>query len=231
MSFNRLNSDTCQYKQLVHESVGPGDYMLSTPPNGCDYCYPWAPTVRLQYGGDSIDRSRALVDINSELLNINKPASKCPEKRWVSQNVKNGYKFNNSTRKSLKNIKEDFSNPSMGDNRCNSKDGNLTNWKDCFYHSIESRYVTPASTLRGTGFDRWEWLCFNPQEKAAIPFDCYIPNRIVVKDNHRPCIPTPIDYRPLLPVATHQECEKTTPVCANPTNPRSINCKVSPFYV
>ena len=118
----------------------------------------------------------------------------------------------------------------MGEKRCNSKDKNLTNWKDCFYHSVESRYSHPASTLRGTGFNRWEWLCFNPQEKAAIPFDCYIPNRILVKDNHRPCIPTPIDYRPLLPHPKKQECEKTIPVCANPTNPGSSNCKLHPYY-
>ena len=229
MSFNRLNFDTCQYEQTIHESIAPGDYMLETPPNGCEHCYPWAPTVRLQYGGDSINTTKPLVDTHSELLNINKRASKCAQNKWISQNLENSSNFNARTNRILKNKypTESFTNPPMGNNRCNSKDNTLTHWKDCFHHSVESRYSHPASTLRGTGFDRWEWLCFNPQEKASIPFDCYIPNRIVVKDNHRPCIPKPIDHRPLLPVETHQSCEETIPVCAAPTHPLSNTCNRS----
>tara|TARA_Y100000385_G_scaffold290811_1_gene365521 strand:- start:573 stop:1211 length:639 start_codon:yes stop_codon:yes gene_type:complete len=208
--------------------------MLATPANGCDYCYPSPPTVRLQYAGDSIDRTKPLIDTSSELLNIVNPASKCPQKKWVSQKVNNLYKFNPDSRKELGQkvpVKEGFVSPVGKKVGCVSKNENLTHWKSCFDHSIESRYTHPASTLRGTGFDRWEWLCFNPQEKAAIPFDCYIPNRILVKDNHRPCIPRPIDYRPVLPPNQEMtDCEKTTPVCAVPTHPSSLPCKMNSFY-
>lgn len=235
MSFNRLNYDTCQYRQTIYESVGPGDYMLTTPSNGCDYCYPWPPTVRLQQAGNSIDRSKTLVDTHSNLLNIEQPASKCPKNKWISQNVNSPlYKFNPQSQTVVKNkypVHESFTNPPLGENRCHSKDQKLTHWKDCFSHSIESRYSHPASTLRGTGFDRWEYLCFNPQEKATIPFDCYIPNRILVKDNHRPCIPQPLDYRPSLPPNNGPlSCEKTTPVCAAPTRPPSIQCDAHQQY-
>lgn len=231
MSFNRLNYDTCQYNQSIYESVAPGDYMLATPANGCDYCYPWPPTVRLQQAGDSIDRTKPLVDTHSELLNITRPASKCAKNKWRSQKVKsNLYKFNPKSQPFLS-THEKFTNPPMGENRCDSYDTKLTHWKDCFSHSIESRFTHPASTLRGTGFDRWEWLCFNPQEKTAIPFDCYISNRIVVKDNHRPCVPKPIDHRPVLPPNKGPlDCEKTIPVCAAPTHPASLPCDVNPYY-
>ena len=38
-----------------------------------------------------------------------------------------------------------------------------------------------------------------PQDRVEIPFDWNISTRIVVKDNHRPCIPNPVDPTPLLP--------------------------------
>lgn len=189
MSFNRLNYDMCQYKQTITESTRPGNYMLATPPVSCDYCYPSAPTVRLQKAGDSINRQMPLIDTDSELKNI-RPASKC---------------------------KESFSNPS---------EEMLTHYPDCFPHTIESRDADPASNLRGTGFDRWEYLCFNPQDHVAMPFDNNISNRILVKDNHRPDVPCPQGDAAVRPPATGPvPCEKTTPVCSNPTFPPGIKCK------
>ena len=52
--------------------------------------------------------------------------------------------------------------------------------------------------MRGLG-NRWEWLCLDPQEKVLIPFDHNINNRIIVKDNHRPIIPKPLDQSLALP--------------------------------
>jgi hypothetical protein len=64
-----------------------------------------------------------------------------------------------------------------------------------------TRLSNPPCTLRGTGWNRWEWLCKNPQDKALIPFDYNISNRLIVKDNHRPCIPTPISGCEVMPAA------------------------------
>jgi len=63
----------------------------------------------------------------------------------------------------------------------------------------DTRLSNPASTLRGTGINRWEWLCKNPQRTALVPFDYLIGNRLVVKDNHRPCVPTPTSQNDALP--------------------------------
>ena len=65
--------------------------------------------------------------------------------------------------------------------------------------SEETRMSNPPCTLRGTGWNRWEWLCTDPQDKAIVPFETNINNRIVVKDNHRPCVPEPIDDALALP--------------------------------
>ena len=64
--------------------------------------------------------------------------------------------------------------------------------KDCdniFLSPEDTKISNPPCTLRGTGWNRWEWLCTNPQDKAIMPFEIGIQNRIIVKDNHRPCVP------------------------------------------
>lgn len=68
-----------------------------------------------------------------------------------------------------------------------------------------TRLSNPPCTLRGTGWNRWQWLHFDPQEHATTPFQTQIANRIVVKDNHRPCLHEPLDPTPLLPVEQPQK--------------------------
>jgi hypothetical protein len=68
----------------------------------------------------------------------------------------------------------------------------------------DTRLSNPACTLRGTGWNRWNWLCNNPQDKALVPFQHQINNRLIVKDNHRPCIARPMDGRDVLPPAAHE---------------------------
>ena len=71
---------------------------------------------------------------------------------------------------------------------------------------------------------------------CLIPFDHNINNRIIVKDNHRPIIPKPLDQTSALPVKPEPlPCEKIHKTCFNPTNPPSVkwrkpmpeNCKVT----
>jgi hypothetical protein len=68
-----------------------------------------------------------------------------------------------------------------------------------FISPEETRLSNPPCTLRGTGWNRWEWLCENPQDKAIQTFETNINNRLIVKDNHRPCLPKPIDNQLSLP--------------------------------
>ena len=187
MSFNRLNSDLCQYKQVLYESVGPGHYQLGTPPI-CDKCIPETPKMRLQRQG--VLYQAPLVDAESELRNITNPSTKCPTKKYYPTSCRDGVPFG---------------------------------YGDCFKDSEETRQSNPASNLRGTGWNRWEILCKNPQDQALVPFDFNISNRLIVKDNHRPCIPKPLDMRPSLPHSIKiGQCERTEPVCANPTAPSSV---------
>jgi hypothetical protein len=79
-------------------------------------------------------------------------------------------------------------------------DNNLL--KDCdntFLSPEDTLISNPTCTLRGTGWNRWEWLPEDPQDKAMVPFITNIENKTVVKDNHRPCLPTTNNMDNVLP--------------------------------
>jgi hypothetical protein len=69
-----------------------------------------------------------------------------------------------------------------------------TNPRACMAPREDTRLSNPPCTLKETGINRWEWLCFDPQERAIEGFDRIPVNyRMVAKDNHVPCIEQPAD--------------------------------------
>ena len=251
MSFNRLNYDTCQYQQVLAESVGPGHYSLNTPPVSCKPCFPTDPSVRLQRSGGSIDTSRPLIDIDSELLNITRPRSKCPSRKWIPRCPHfdaTGYPCGQGVTNTCRACASAAASAGGGGGggggdggalrpgeKCPDQfSGNLTHWSDCNLSREDTRMSNPPCNLRGTGINRWEWLCMNPQDRIEMPFDHNISNRIVVKDNHRPCIPKPLStaVTPTDSGAT-ADCRFTSATCSVPTNPPSVRwqqCSVHQQY-
>jgi hypothetical protein len=75
--------------------------------------------------------------------------------------------------------------------------------KEASFPQTHTRLNDPPCTGRSTGWNRWEWLGQNPQANVMVPFDWYIPGRILHKDAHRPCIPTPLSTEPVLPMPLH----------------------------
>ena len=77
--------------------------------------------------------------------------------------------------------------------------------KDCTFLASEPTLISnPKATNKETTVNRWEWMCKNPQQKALIPFDWNVSNRLVVKMMHRPCKPNPIDQSAALPPQCNQ---------------------------
>ena len=225
MSFNRLNYDICQYQQSITESTGPGHYQLNTPPISCEPCYPTDVQQRLQHSGASVDTSKPMIDIDSEMLNITRPTSKCPSRKWVPICEKysaSGYPCGQGVVPTCQTCDTE-SKIKTGDKCPDQFSSGLTHWKDCNVPIEDTRLSNPPCNLRGTGINRWEWLCLNPQDRVEIPFDYNISNRIVVKDNHRPCVPNPINPVPALPKGGNLPCEKINSTCAAPTNPPSVH--------
>jgi len=198
MSFNRLQYDKGTYSTNLNESVKPGVYNLNKPLTRCDPCHPETPHVRLQSRGNSLYRNNGLVDINSELLGLNRKLSNNPNNKYAPNSVG----CSGSGNKQF----------------CNYD--NTQSSGNCHKEDEHTRLSNPPCTLRGTGWNRWEWLCLNPQSNIEIPFDNNIDNRTVVKDNHRPCLPRPIQEQ-ALPTGGDLPCETLNiEFCAVPTHGR-----------
>jgi hypothetical protein len=71
--------------------------------------------------------------------------------------------------------------------------------KECSFPQTHSRLVDPPCNNRAVGWNRFEWLCDNPQEATMVPFDNLVATRLQKRDQHRPCIPKPISETALLP--------------------------------
>ena len=143
MSFNRLKYDPNAYKQVLAESVGPLQYQLGTPLN-CEECISDDPSVRIQRAGASVDREMPMVDVNSELLNITRKLGNDPAKQYIPDEDKEGNLCTKSAKHHPRN--------------CNQ------------YKTEYTLLSNPPCNLRGTGWNRWEWLCQDPQDKVISPY-------------------------------------------------------------
>jgi hypothetical protein len=84
----------------------------------------------------------------------------------------------------------------------------VTHFKECTSLVPEETLISnPKCTGKEATINRWEWLCRNPQDKALMPFDWFIPNRLVAKDSHRPCLQKPLDQHLALPPAQAPKCK------------------------
>ena len=165
----RLNYDSCSYKEKLRRTVGPGLYQLESPYNDCRDCsqdIPADPSLRYQAYGQSTCNMKKAVDDSSELLGLNYRNTKCNAEEYIpGKYEKTG---------------------------CDIR-GN-TNPRACMAPREDTRLSNPPCTLKETGINRWEWLCFDPQERAIEGFDRIPVNyRMVAKDNHVPCIEQPAD--------------------------------------
>lgn len=177
MASSSLRTDTCSYSEQLRQSIGPGMYMLGTPANDCagEACardIPADPFVRYQTFGPGACPPGKAVDDGSELWGLNYKASKCSADAYMPGKYS-----------------------SQG--AC-AAPGN-TPVRACMDPTENTRLSNPPCTLRGTGWNRWEWLCWDPQERAVIPFEWNVNYRIVAKDNHVPCLETPLDQTGFMP--------------------------------
>jgi len=170
-SFTRRQYDGCKTNDDVRVTTGPGRYQIDTPPQYCNASFAPEPTIRQQRWGASLNGSFAKTDVESDLLNINRPTTKtiCSQYDPTTDEV---------------------------------NQGGRTDMKEQSFPQTFSRLVDPPSTGRAVGWNRWEWLCENPQESIMMPFDWNITTRLSAKDSFRPCIPTPIGPAALLPAPT-----------------------------
>ena len=100
-----LKQEREQMSQINKESLGTGLYMLDISKKMNSVAYPWAPTVRLQKMGVSINKNMSLVDTESDLKNIVNVNSNDPNKKYIPdpnkkvqyQDLKDGFFHEEST--------------------------------------------------------------------------------------------------------------------------------------
>ena len=161
--FTRNRYDVQDYNRDLYQTIRPGYFKTNLPRNDCDGCLNPNPTHNASFGNSLHNQN--LMDVDSELMGLTRKNTKCPENKYNPD--KANEEFKNSDKK---------------------------HFRDCPNFVGEStRLSNPGCTLRGTGFNRWEWLCQNPQDKAIVPFNIELNTSIMTKDDHRPCIPMPVN--------------------------------------
>ncbi len=214
MSFTRPSQDTCSYRHELAQTIGPGEYQLAKP-YPCNPCFVSDPHIRMQRFGASLSKNTSMIDIDSEMLGITRKFSKCPELKYIPKCKTDQYGGATPGGYITKN------------NSAVDVDCTLMHFPDqnCFEPVEDTRLSNPPATLRCTGINRWEWLCRNPQERVLMPFDNNINYRLVVKDNHRPCIPNPLDQTIGLPKPSNDPLctSMTVPTCATPMGPPAVH--------
>ena len=182
MASASLRSDGCSYKEKLRQTTGPGIYQLNRPANDCGPCgqdIPNDPYLRWQAWGPGFCAPGSTVDDSSELLGLPYKTTKCADQLYSP-----------------------FKPAGSGRGVCAAPSGDgRANNAACHRPTEPTRLSNPPCTLRGTGWNRWEWLCYDPQDRALIPFEHNVNYRMVVKDNHVPCIPAPVDASNAVPGA------------------------------
>ena len=235
MSYTGLNYDKKAYDLSLKESKGVGNYLLKTPFVLSQCLPPAGEGGFVQNFGASIDKTQPLIDIDSELMGLNRHNTKVWDEKYQPCcdpnmcNDESGYPCGQG-------VVDSCNLPGLRPGS-RPQDKNLTHFPDCRPFTDYTRLTQPVCTMRGLGINRWEWLCLDPQENVLIPFDHNINNRIIVKDNHRPIIPKPLDQNLALPQKPNQlPCEPIHKTNYPPTGPPSVtwrkpmpeNCKVTP---
>jgi len=215
MALTNSRYDVCSYKYQLAETIGPGVYQLTRPDNQSIPVLPKDPRYISQSSGVSISKNTSLIDIDSELIGISRNLSDCPDRKYMPD-ANASFHCGAQTGKVRNGCRP-------GDKLC-VDNSQVLNFNDNGLYTEDTRLSNPSCTLRGTGWNRWENLPANPQERVLHEFDYQINTKILSKDNHRPCLPTPIGQYIVYPRPNDTPiCETIIPVAKVSTYPPSIS--------
>lgn len=191
-TFERRIYDANAYKIALEQSTAPLRHVMDPGNyNRCDPCRP-ADIGYIGNVGVSITHQRPLIDVESDLRLLNYPLSKDPAQQYQPSCPQCGRCF------------EGY--PCGGGVVAGCKDcqERLFHFPACSIGTDYTRISNPKCSSREVGVNRFQPLCLNPQDENRWlpPSEVGINYRMVVKDNHVPCIPKPLDPTPLLPTGS-----------------------------
>jgi hypothetical protein len=215
MSFQKSCYDVCSYKYQLAQEIGPGLYQLTRPDNQVVPVLPRDPRFIAQTSGVSVSKNTSLIDIDSELIGISRNLTRCPDRKYMPD-ANASFHCGAQTGK-VRNGCQPFDKVCVDNTE-------ILKFADNGLYSEDTRLSNPACTLRGTGWNRWEALPMQPQERVTEEFDFQINTKLLSKDNHRPCLPNPMDQYSTYPRPNNTPiCETIVPVQQVPTMPPSIS--------
>ena len=143
-------------------------------------------------------------------------------------NQKNGVSLNSNTDwrfySGPVDIESELFNITNPASRCQKKinhknETNLVNFPNCTFPTEDTRLSNPSTNLRGTGWNRFDPLCKDPQQNITFQGTYATPTRLIFKDNHRPSVVKP-SINNMDPNEKMRPCPKISPdVCGNFTEP------------
>jgi len=167
MSFTRNMYDKTNTRHSIAESMKSGHYQIGGPKD-CTSCFQSNPEVRMQTGG--VERfSGKTVDIESKLHGII-PSS-------GNYNLQNQCDNSDDQYSCVYGVGNNFPK--------------INQMQTCFLPTEDTRLSNPASNLRGSGVNRFNPLCLDPQKGVIFGAQYDVPTRMIAKDTFKPCVPTP----------------------------------------
>ena len=98
MSINtqtRLMNDSCSVQKRLNEAMGPGNYILNTQTGPNEQCnYSPNPNSRVTNSNSNVQYQQSNIDVESELLNLTRYATDCPDFKHQMQNELQNNNFN-----------------------------------------------------------------------------------------------------------------------------------------
>ena len=217
-NWQRLKYDWGNYGKEVQQTTAPLEWVLD--PNFVHRNNPCRPTD-IGYNskfGVSFDTTNPLVDTESELFNLTRPATRDPNYKYLPFCPNCG---NKKTTCGEKECLEGYPCGGGVVSGCEQCQPKLFHFPNGGLKHEFTRISNPTCTLRETGINRFQPTYLDHQDRTRWENqgEIGINYRMVAKDNHVPCIPKPIDQSAGLPKAKNLPCKQIVPTCANPIEP------------
>ena len=214
-AWQRLAYDPVTYETDIKQSTEPFRYRLD--PIYANPCGQLCRPDDIGYIGRvgvSIEKKHSLVDTDSELKLLNYRASRAPQ-----------YKYMPDVRHSSE--QTGYPGPEAGGIQSEILDqdkyrdpSDKWNFPECGKLRTEYTKISyPVCDLKEIGVNRFQPLCLDPQDPSRWehPSEIGINYRMISKDNHRPCIPRPMDQTLVLPRPQAESYKRGTGVIGNET--------------
>lgn len=205
-NWSRTKYDLGTLETDTRQSTAPLEFRLDpTAAERCNICRaPDSGWIGKQ--GVSYNTNLPLIDTESELKNITRIHSNNPSYKYIPYCPNCGECTSGSGLPCGEGL-------TGGCHNCKPQ---LFHFPKCDLKFEYTRLSNPTCTMRETGKNRFQPSCMNPQDVSRWehPGEIGINYRMVVKDNHVPCIPFPVDPSEAMPRGGDIPCEMIKPTCA-----------------